>query len=408
MPVPIGRIGRSNKPIAVMILPSKNVDFIKINVIRGRFFVCKYGLFQLDSNYAYKYKRTLIYFYDSTSAKPIDLTAVKKLQLVFEVEQVRTFRELIGEEVLEQIQTQQKTFAEIKAKSPHPEMLPNLVFNVNVSHIIEKKELPDDLKQFIIAFHTIDKEALKVLIVEIHHRKKPYEPFSPSISSIGSLKVKSVGFVELANRHIDIVQMPYAQKYAVTRHGTLMQNPQLAHNSKKQQVYFYPYEKNIKAHDKEKRRELVKKVKKAVKLMGDPMPYLEEYGIREPMLINTHFMLSDIRAFDPSAMLVTGIQVKRSQRAIESLGKRQKKGLPIMLLIIALMGFIVLISNARGIIDAVGDQIERFTGLPPAPQPQQQQQTQPQQEQPRFEVPRSEPPQPPSEPPQVIMPPVKP
>lgn len=422
MPVPVFELGRSGRPIAVMILPSKNVDFIGIKLIKGRFFACAYGLYEVDSNFAYKYRDQIIYFYDVTNGQPLDLRAVKKLQEALTMHSVNSVGEMLGQTIMDKVKKQNAIAAEIKKGMPNPELMKEIVVDVSMQQMIENKLIADVLNakkvdteiiEFLRAFHDCDQASLIGILADVHHQKKIFEKFSTRVSSSGEVVThpkrfrQPIAFIELPNRRLAIRNMSYKSRYAIAavaknQYAILESDNEYAYNSRKQQVYFYPLDDAV--IDAAQKNELVKELKAAVKKKENVRPIIERYKVRKPMLINTHSIIeAELHAFPPSIISGFATEIDHGFQEVKRLAQRKKPQIPIILIMAIIMGAAIVFSNIPAIIKAVGEQLDKMQGkpVPEAPPQQQQQQTQP------VQPPKSEPVKPKEESPQIIIPPVK-
>ena len=353
MPIPVFDMRYTRYPIAVLIMPNKTVEFISMRTIKGRFFVCKYGVYQVENKYAYRYGKQLVYFYDSTNGKPIDLDSINKLMSFLIKEGYDTLMECKSMQNLRRIEE------EVKA-TMLPEAMPaneDYDQDYNIQDCVNNiSSLDPDVKRFVCSYSEHDDDGLVSLITEVHHRKKMFESYSKNMRSTFPKLWSSAAIIELPNRHIDILKLPL-KTYSFSKYGILEQRKGYAYNSKRQQLYFYPIDPNSRVLEK---KDIVK-LKKA-KEEQDVTPLLQEYGIRQPMMINTNFSLVGLRAYDPMIVYIFASEIQHGHGEIRRLSKRQKKPIPMILVIVGILGFAILMSNLSGIITSVGEQADKFLG----------------------------------------------
>jgi len=73
----------SNNPIAIIKTGDRDLQIVKIHKILGKFFITRFGVFELDSKYEYRIGKQAIYFYNQTNSKPLSLPALQKVQEMY-------------------------------------------------------------------------------------------------------------------------------------------------------------------------------------------------------------------------------------------------------------------------------------------------------------------------------------
>ncbi len=355
MTIPVFNMRYTRYPIAVLIMPNKTVEFISMRAIKGRFFVCKYGVYQVESKYAYRYGKQLIYFYDSTNGKPIDLHSVNKLMSFLAKEECDTLMECKSFQNLRRIDEEVKATVS-EGVSDNGDRDSDYDVQDCVNNITS---LDASVKRFVCSYSEHDDDGLVSLITEVHYRGKMFERYSKNMKSTFPKGWNAAAIVELPNRHIDIIKLPFGKSHSFSKHGILEQRRGYAYNSKRQQLYFYPMDSGSRVLEKKDIAKLVEKTKNK----EDVTLLLQEYGVRQPMMINTNFSLVGLRAYDPMIVYIFASEIKHGHDEIKRLSKRQKKSIPMILVIAGILGFAILMSNLSGIITSVGEQADKFLGI---------------------------------------------
>ena len=353
MTIPVFNMRYTRYPIAVLIMPNKTVEFISMRAIKGRFFVCKYGVYQVESKYAYRYGKQLIYFYDSTNGKPIDLYSVNKLMSFLAKEECDTLMECKSFQNLRRIDEEVRaTVSESVADNEDKDYdVQDCVNNIT--------SLDASVKRFVCSYSEHDDDGLVSLITEVHYKSKMFERNSKNMKSTFPKGWSAAAIVELPNRHIDILKLKFGKSHSFSKYGILEQRRGYAYNSKRQQLYFYPVDSGSKVLEKKDIAKLVGKTKNK----EDVTSLLQEYGVRQPMMINTNFALVGLRAYDPMIVYIFASEIKHGHDEIRQLSKRKKKSIPLILVIAGILGFAILMSNLSGIITSVGEQADKFLGI---------------------------------------------
>jgi len=71
-------------PVAIIVKPGGEVDFHRIKVLHGGYFVCRFnktsgGIFKLDNKYRLRGRKAAIFIYDASQGKPLSITALKEI-----------------------------------------------------------------------------------------------------------------------------------------------------------------------------------------------------------------------------------------------------------------------------------------------------------------------------------------
>lgn len=80
MPVPINSL-KMVGAVALFITQAGTLDFVKIAPIKGRYFRCKYGVYQLDYSKRINFEGTTLFIYDTRIANPLSVEACRRIQL---------------------------------------------------------------------------------------------------------------------------------------------------------------------------------------------------------------------------------------------------------------------------------------------------------------------------------------
>lgn len=109
--------------LAFFVLQNGQTDIIKIKPIKGRYFICQYGLFLMDIARRYQYGKSNMYFYHTKIGFPLDIESLAKIKHFLErinepnlkesdvqLDKVRlekddiiatSFREMVGQQTLQ-------------------------------------------------------------------------------------------------------------------------------------------------------------------------------------------------------------------------------------------------------------------------------------------------------------------
>lgn len=166
---PILEIIWSNSPIAIIKTGDRDLQIIKIRKILGKFFITKYGVFELDSKYEYRVGKQAVYLYNATNSKPLSLPALQKVQ---EMYRKRDIGELVKE--------MQKIDVAIKEA--------NLSDPLKILEYVVKEKgggaIDLATEKWLMGYRAYDPASIRVLLTQAHQAKKAIESMSPSVKAM--------------------------------------------------------------------------------------------------------------------------------------------------------------------------------------------------------------------------------
>src|SRR5574338_577885 len=80
MPVPVNSL-KMVGAVAMFVTQAGTIDFVNINPIKGRYFRCKYGTYQLDHSKRISFEGTNMFVYDTKIPTPLSPEACKRIQV---------------------------------------------------------------------------------------------------------------------------------------------------------------------------------------------------------------------------------------------------------------------------------------------------------------------------------------
>ncbi len=166
---PILEIIWSNSPIAIIKTGDRDLEVRKIHKILGKFFMTKYGVFELDSKYEYRIGKQAVYIFNATNSKPLDIPSLGKIQQMYA-------KQDIGDLVKEM----QKIDQAIKEA--------NLTDPLKILEYIvkEKGGTAIDLatEKWLMGYRAYDPASIRVLLTQAHQAKKAVESLSPTVKAV--------------------------------------------------------------------------------------------------------------------------------------------------------------------------------------------------------------------------------
>ena len=352
MVIPLFEIKLSKKPIAIIKMGDRSIQFVKINKTDAKFFTTKGGMvFEVDDEYEYRYRKTGIYFYNHSNSKPIDLNSIQEVD--------DTLKQMGESELFNKA----RFMASI---SDDPNIDP------------EKLELPQDLESMMtpdtrrfLQDYSTDSEVDKTnVMINVHNKNKALTKFSGGLLGMG-MNRGDFAFVQIGYKKLDIVPMYIDKNKAYTKYGVFEVVRDNIYFLKKQMICFFvasndkddyerplpkPAERNMKTMYKKKRFSLMDS-------FSNPIGSKKEKDEpKKSVSLSTEKKLVQHQADSPSVYYTTLKELHLSKQAVaEKLSDPLKKVIPIALIFGGVMGIAVVMSNAPPIIDTAAE----YAGIVP-------------------------------------------
>jgi len=165
---PILEIIWSNRPIAIIKTGDRDLQIVKIKKILGKFFITKFGVFELDSKYEYRVGKQAVYLFNATNSKPLSLPALQKVQEMYR-------KNDIGDLVKEM----QKIDVAIKEA--------NLSDPLKILEYVVKEKgggaIDLATEKWLMGYRAYDPASIRVLLTQAHQAKKAIESMSPNVKA---------------------------------------------------------------------------------------------------------------------------------------------------------------------------------------------------------------------------------
>lgn len=345
MAFPFLEISKSNSPIAIIKTGDRQLEIVKISKIYSKYFVTRTGgVFELDDQYEYKFKKTGIYFYNFSNSKPLSLSGLS---------QVDNYLRKIGDTELVNKQKIIEIFEKTTNQTPdlkdvQPDVMDSLDANT---------------QRFVQDYFNDDEFSKTNILIDVHNNKKPIKKYSQSLMGIGMSK-DPVAIIQTSHKQIDIVKMNVNQKRAYTKYGTFALSRDNIYFYKKQMVCVF----TLNLDDSEPALPLQKSHQQSISKMvkGKQWFSLEVFnrnskstslGQENP---STNISLSSEKPLiqycaDSPAIYYS--QIKEIWNAKEQVAQKLsdpfKKAIPIVVIFACLAGFALLMSNIPIMIDTV-------------------------------------------------------
>ena len=343
----------SKKPIAVIKMGDRSIQFVKINKTDAKYFTTKDGMvFEVDDEYEYRFRKTGIYFYNHSNSKPLDLLGISEVDA--------TLRNSGESELF----NKQRFMASI---SDDPNIDP------------EKLQLPTDLESVMspdtrrfLQDYATDSEVDKTnVMINVHNKKKALTRFSRNLLGVG-MNRGDYAFVQVGYKKLDIVPLYIEKNNAYTKYGVFEVVRDNIYFLKKQMCCFFiasnekdDYERPMPRPAQKMQKTMFRK--KRFDLMGS---FLNPIGKKDPekkerkksVSLSTEKKLVQHQADNPSVYYTTLKELHLSKQAVaEKLSDPLRKVIPIALIFGAVMGIAVVMSNSPPIIDKAAE----YAGISP-------------------------------------------
>lgn len=380
MPLPLFEMKISKKPIAIIKLGDRNVDFVRVTKYNSKYFATRdEKIFELDDEYEYRYKNTGVYFYNFSNSKPLSLTAMNEID-----QHLKTN----GESEL----FNKERFMNVVGDDP----------SIDVTRLSIPKDVANDLshdtRRFLQDHATDDESAKTDMMVKVHTQRNPIPTYSSKLLGMGVNKghfaVIQIGYMKL-----DFVPMFIHDNRAYTSYGVFEINKDNVYFLKKQMVCFF-----VISNDRDEltpplpkksqiiMKEMIKKkrwtalesfnvslapfsnLKKNFdspnsKESQDKNPTHNPSQIWQPnpdhqilipqsVSLSSEKKLVQYQADSPSIAYTTMKELYLTKQAVATkLSDPLKKVIPIALIFGAVMGLAIVMSNLPPVIDTVADRV---------------------------------------------------
>ena len=218
MALPLFEMKISGRPIAILKTGDRQLQFIKINKINFKYFATKEGIYELDDQYEYRYKKKVsIFFYNFHNSKPISLMAVDEIDNKLKRD---------GEAML---------FNKERYLNTLP---PNTDFSQMKIPADETKDMSPDTRRFLQDYELDDEQAKTNLMLNVHHQKVPVAKYSSALIGMGTNR-GAYAIIQIGRKRIDIVPMVINNNRAYTKYGVFKTSNEDIYLCKKQVVCFF-------------------------------------------------------------------------------------------------------------------------------------------------------------------------
>ena len=372
MALPLFEMKISGRPIAILKTGDRQLQFIKINKINFKYFATKEGIYELDDQYEYRYKKKVsVFFYNFHNSKPISLMAVDEIDNKLKRD---------GEAML---------FNKERYLNTLP---PNTDFSQMKIPADETKDMSPDTRRFLQDYELDDEQAKTNLMLNVHHQKVPVAKYSSALIGMGTNR-GAYAIIQIGRKRIDIVPMVINNNRAYTKYGVFKTSNEDIYLCKKQVVCFfilsndddfpaepmnrksYGFMKQLTRkknwttletfHKPMEKDNTVKKNDDGGKDPKDPNITSTLRKKDDPIKsvnISTEKNLLQWAADSPSVFQTTLKEIHASKEIVATkLSDSLKKAIPIVLIFGAVMGIAIVMSNAPPVLDKIAE----LTGMAP-------------------------------------------
>ena len=358
MPLPLFSMSISGQPIAIIKSGDRQLQFFKIKKFLSKYFSTSDGVYELDDQYEYRYKKVGVYFYNFSNPKPIRLTSMQEID--------KGIRKAGQSELFNRQRFEEQLPPEARATMSTPDDIAS--------------GMSSESRRFLADYQTDDEFAKTDLMVQIHAQKGAVQRHSGPLVPFGANR-GDFAIVQIGHMRIDICQMYMKDDRAYTKYGVFEVTRDNIYLYKKQIVCMFvvnnteqevrepmnkKQEKMLKGMVKNKEyprlESFIKPFKSDLKSspshelrrMKHRPTYTEAPKIPKNVSISTEKTLAQYTADSPSIFLTTLKELHRSKEAVATkLSDPLKKALPIVVIFGAVMGIAVVVSNMPPIIDTI-------------------------------------------------------
>ena len=358
MPLPLFSMSISGQPIAIIKSGDRQLQFYKVKKFLSKYFSTSDGVYELDDQYEYRYKKGGVYFYNFSNPKPIRLNSMVEID--------KDIRKAGQSELFNRQRFEEQLPPEARATMSTPDDIAS--------------GMSSESRRFLADYQTDDEFAKTDLMVQIHAQKGAVQRHSGPLVPFGANR-GDFAIVQIGHMRIDICQMYMKDDRAYTKYGVFEVTRDNIYLYKKQIVCMFvvnnteqevrepmnkKQEKMLKGMVKNKEyprlESFIKPFKSDLKSspshelrrMKHRPTYTEAPKIPKNVSISTEKSLAQYTADSPSIFLTTLKELHRSKEAVATkLSDPLKKALPIVVIFGAVMGIAVVVSNMPPIIDTI-------------------------------------------------------
>lgn len=358
MPLPLFSMSISGQPIAIIKSGDRQLQFYKVKKFLSKYFSTSDGVYELDDQYEYRYKKGGVYFYNFSNPKPIRLNSMVEID--------KDIRKAGQSELFNRQRFEEQLPPEARATMSTPDDIAN--------------NMSSESRRFLADYQTDDEFAKTDLMVQIHAQKGAVQKHSGPLIPFGANR-GDFALVQIGHMRLDICQMYLHNDRAYTKYGVFEVSRDNIYLYKKQIVCMFVVnntEKDVKEPMNKKQEKMLKSMVKdkeygrlesfikpfksdlksspphELRRMKQRPTYTEAPKIPKNVSISTEKSLAQYTADSPSIFLTTLKELHRSKEAVATkLSDPLKKALPIVVIFGAVMGIAVVVSNMPPIIDTI-------------------------------------------------------
>ena len=358
MPLPLFSMSISGQPIAIIKSGDRQLQFYKVKKFLSKYFSTSDGVYELDDQYEYRYKKGGVYFYNFSNPKPIRLTSMVEID--------KDIRKAGQSELFNRQRFEEQLPPEARASMTTPDDI--------------SSGMSSESRRFLADYQTDDEFAKTDLMVQIHAQKGAVQKHSGPLVPFGANR-GDFAIVQIGHMRLDICQMYMHNDRAYTKYGVFEVSRDNIYLYKKQIVCMFVVnntEAEVKEPMNKKQEKMLKSMVKdkeygrlesfikpfksdlsnttphELRRMKQRPTYTEPPKIPKNVSISTEKTLAQYTADSPSIFLTTLKELHRSKEAVATkLSDPLKKALPIVVIFGAVMGVAVVVSNMPPIIDSL-------------------------------------------------------
>ena len=342
----------AKSPIAIIKSGDRQLSFVKIRKFDSKYFaVNSVGVFELDDEYEYRYKNISIYLYNYSNSKPLNLSAMGEIDT--------KLRESGDSELMNYPKLFQE-LDEAKVQEAADNLPPD-----------RTKELTPESQRFLQDYSSDDEQGKTNTMVKVHTQKKYLQAVSSSLLGIG-MNRGHFAIVQIGYKKLDIVPMIVHDNRCYTKYGVFEIMQDNIYLLKKQMISFFilddktgePIQAMPGSAQKLMKKMAQKKEWKKLDTFAFPkFSTKARQKLKKNVTLSSEKSLMQYMADSPEIFKTTLKELHGDNTAIETrISDPLKKAIPIVVIMAALMGFVMLISNLPPIIDKLAE----YAGVLPA------------------------------------------
>lgn len=155
-------------PYALIKIGDRNLELIHVQRVMAKFLITKYGVFELDGEYEYKFEGQPLYIFNFNNAKPISLRAIEELQDMWK----RNDMDTLGDH----IETVETAIEQAKNQDSPVRILKSLKHK-------EGSSMSQHTAKFLVDYRIYDDKDTKLLISDSVLSKKAIETWSKPVGT---------------------------------------------------------------------------------------------------------------------------------------------------------------------------------------------------------------------------------